>query len=156
LLRQTQLEIFWCRGAGVSGHERILAPHLAARIDRHHIEHLDLGRERRAARLLERKHHRPFEHPVLIAIKPAAYLERKVESFERIDAALPQGLPPADGGGPVMNMEDSVFRMKRSDQVGVFGLPADMIAFEHIPERSCVFCKCSGCHGFSPLGREES
>ena len=47
----------------------VLARHLAARIDRHHVEHLDLGRERRAARLLERKHHRPFEYPVLIAIK---------------------------------------------------------------------------------------
>src|SRR4051812_8782501 len=130
-------------------HVDVLAHHLASGIDRYDIEHLDLGRERRAARLLERKDHCPFEDPVIVAVEPAAHLERKVELFEGIDAALPQGLPPVDGVGPVMDMEDRVFRMKRGDQVRVPGLPADMIAFEHIAKRHRVFCKRCGCHWFS-------
>src|SRR6185369_16551349 len=72
-------------------HIDVLARHLAAGIDGHDIEHPDPGRERRAARLLERKHHGPFEHPVIVAVEQAADLERKVELFESLDAALPQG-----------------------------------------------------------------
>jgi len=83
-------------------------------------------------------------------VQSATHLEREVERRERIDAALPQGLPPVDGGGSVMDMEDRIFRMERRDQIGVFGLPADVIAFEHFPKRLRVSCKCDGCHGFSP------